>query len=41
MQVEASNHYKRRWTKAIVVSVVGKGVMNTSGKLQRDECVNH
>ncbi len=37
MQVQASNHPKRLWSKATVVSVVGKGARDASGMGQEGE----
>jgi hypothetical protein len=37
LQDLASNHHELLWSKAMVVSVVGKGTIKVSGKNQEDE----
>jgi hypothetical protein len=37
LQGSASNHHELLWSKATVVSVVGKGIYQVSGMIQEDE----
>jgi hypothetical protein len=37
LQDSASNHHELLWPKALVVSVVGKGIEKVSGVEQEDE----